>query len=334
MRLSLPTLLLKFAVCTCGLALLLISTALSAQQEYRYKADTLRKQVIAVSGLNLRDAPGAHGRVLTKVPYLDTVTILNDTAYAPVNLDSYEVRTHNYWIKASYGDQTGYLFDAYLYYPTRKVYSFPAADYPAGINTNYQLFTNMGSSDLNYDHFSYEWYGLYDRPGGCSVRSISPSYRFYEGEIEASLEMTVNNSPFPNFFIASRKGLKTGARPGTIIRWEGNLENTQAASDAVCRDYNISSSRPETTGAWASSQELTLTIGNTSQHLNPGARAGSAVYVEAATDIDGDGQTDFIISYDAKGYDSTYIYVLFLSSEARAGELVHPVAMQYIYDGC
>jgi len=79
----------------CILLLLLIVTTLPAQAPY-YEVNSKRNQVIAISGLNLRDAPGAHGRILTKVPFRDQVEILSDSAFAYINDESQNVREQNY----------------------------------------------------------------------------------------------------------------------------------------------------------------------------------------------------------------------------------------------
>lgn len=329
------TLLSRLIVCTCGLALLLLlpATSLWAQTPY-FRVDIKRNRVVAVSGLNLRDAPSLQGRVLTKVPFGGQVRIISDTAFAYANYESPEVRDHNCWFKASYDGHIGYLFDAYLFHPPIENDGYNEGDIPAGMNEDYRLFTNRGSVNLNYDHFGYEWLGLYAGQGNCTLSSIRPSYRYYPGEIEETLEMTVNDGrPLPVFFIAGKKGWKTGVRPGTINLRGGTAEAVQAASMVLCAEYGISV-KPGKGSSWAASHEFTLSIDGKNQVLNPGGRAGDALYVEAATDLDGDGRPDFIISYNADGYDYTVIYALFLSSEAREGELVRPVAVHYVYNGC
>jgi len=331
MRLSL----LALPLPSCGFTFLLalLSTHSFAQPSYRYQADTSRNRVIAVSGLNLRDAPGANGKILAKIPFGEHVKILGDTIFAASNPEPFESRSYNYWVKAEHTGQTGYLYDAYLYRPPVPYDAYTEGDVPSGLNQKYRLFTNRGSANLNYNHFSYKWYGLYASPNSCTLSSITPSYRYYPNDIDESLEMTVNNGRLPVFFIASKKGLNTGSNSGQVNIWNGTSDDMQAASEKMCTEYNISAI-PGNVNDWAASHEFTLTQNGKSQLLNPGGRAGSALYVEAATDLDGDGKTDFIISYNAKGYDYTLIFALFLSSEARAGELVRPVAMQYVYSGC
>jgi len=108
---------------------------------------------------------------------------------------------------------------------------------------------------------------------------------------------------------------------------------SQKAFVTACATYGITV-EPGGQGSWASSNILTLTQGNQTQLLNPGGGAGTALDLEAASDFDGDGKTDLIISFDTAGWDLTVTYALFLSSEARPGELVRPVAVQYSYQGC
>jgi len=108
MKYYLPTLLLILLHCTCGRAQVIWDDI---------RIETSRNTVVATGGLNLRAEPGTHGKIASKLPYGAAVEILETTLYAPdkVNpLDEY--LQPNGWVRVRAGRDTGYLYDAYLYY--------------------------------------------------------------------------------------------------------------------------------------------------------------------------------------------------------------------------
>lgn len=319
------TLLLQLLLCTSG----------RAQSEWgEIRIPSNRNTVVATGGLNLRSAPGTHGKIVVKLPYSTKVEVLEEKLHNPDTVNhKYEWVQPYGWAKVRAGRDTGYLYDAYLYYNVPSPLLSPQDDWPEGINTKYRVITNQGDATENYDVFSYKWYGLYHEAINCNVQYVKPSFSYFAGEVEESLDMVANTEAQPTFFIGSPKTLGTGFRIGWIKPLGSGTEEDQKASETVCAANGIAV-KPVETSYWASANEFTLKVGDVTQHLSPGGRAGAALYLEAAADFDGDGRNDFIISYDIKGWDSSIMYVLFLSSEARPNELVRPVAMHYTYHGC
>ena len=74
--------------------------------------------------------------------------------------------------------------------------------------------------------------------------------------------------------------------------------------------------------------------GDRTQTLTTGPGPGSALFLEATGDFDGDGRPDFILSYHAATDDLMNYYVLWLSSRAKPGELPGPAAPFSEYFGC
>lgn len=325
MKYYLPTLLLILFLCTCG----------RAQSNWQgLTINKNRNTVIATGGLNLRSEPGTGSKVIARLPFGTRVTILETKLYAPDEINRFkEYLQPNGWARVEAGQHTGYVFDAYLYYGMPNPRAATNDTLPKGMNTKYQLITNAGSADGRYDPFAYSWRGIYPRSTGITVNTVKPTFRYFPGEVEESLDMIADGEAQPYFFIGTQKPWPTTVRSGYLITNDNTSDDRALASAAACASFGITVA-PGRPNSWASSVILTLEDGKQNQILNPGGRAGSALYLEAAGDFDGDGKTDFIISFNADGWDYTIIYTLFLSSEARPGELVRPVAMQYSYQGC
>ncbi|NPV01640.1 MAG: SH3 domain-containing protein [Brevinematales bacterium] len=71
--------------------------------------DTLN--VLAISGLNLREKADINGKPIVKVPYAGMLTVLKDTA-KPVVFSFDNIDGH--WVYAEYEGKKGYIFDGYL----------------------------------------------------------------------------------------------------------------------------------------------------------------------------------------------------------------------------
>lgn len=326
---------MKYIVLTL-LSILLLCTSVRAQAVWEdIRIDLRRNTVVATGGLNLRAEPSTKGKIVAKLPFTTEVKILEEALFNPDSVNQFNEWVQPFgWAKVRFGQDVGYLYDAYLYYSAPTTSHPPEDEWPEGINTKYRLITNAGDANKSYDVFSYKWYGLYREATNCNLQYIKPTFSYFAGEVEETLDMIANTKTQPVFFIGSPKTLPTGFRGG----WVGNMNGQTAEaygelSEKACAANGITvESAPP--GSWISSNKFILKVGNITQHLTPGGKAGTAQYLEAVGDFDGDGKTDFIISYDTVDYDSTVTYALFLSSEARPGELVRPVAMQYSYNGC
>lgn len=326
---------MKYLFSTLLLLTLLCTRGRAQNYQGELKISPQRNTVVATGGLNLRAAPGTHGKVVGKLPFGTKVELLSEEIYAPDSLNRWaDHLPPNGWARVRAGDVEGYLYDAYLYFSAPKSDAAETDEtFPAGINTKYQLITPYGSATGAYDPFAHKWFGLFAHKKGVSLSRVKPSFRFLYGEIEDHLRMVADGKRQPSFFVGGPNAWATGKRAGVIIDRRGTAKDWQRDSEAACAAHGISVA-PGNKNSWASASELTLKSGGREQYLNPGGQAGSALYLEAAADLDGDGETDFIISYDVVGWDYSIMYVLFLSSEARPGELVRPVAMQYTYQGC
>lgn len=89
------------------LAFSFATTPLLSQMLFAKKGDVLN--IFAVSGLNLRAEPSITGKVITKIPYAEKVTVIEPSEYN----DPIEDR-QGIWLKVQYKSQSGYLFSGYL----------------------------------------------------------------------------------------------------------------------------------------------------------------------------------------------------------------------------
>ncbi len=96
----------------------------------RYAAND-ELNVLAASGINLRETADANGTKVTNVPYGAKVKVLADelgkTAYSVEEAKDFKIEGH--WVKVDFGGKMGYLFDGFLSKwaaPKNQAYDFGA----------------------------------------------------------------------------------------------------------------------------------------------------------------------------------------------------------------
>jgi len=98
------------------LVLLLFPISIYSQRNY---AIGQKVYCWAVNGLNLREAPSKNSTKILKVPYLSYVSVI-DTIKGDVFVDTlnkdqnYPLIIHGNWLKVSFEDKVGFVFDGYL----------------------------------------------------------------------------------------------------------------------------------------------------------------------------------------------------------------------------
>lgn len=316
-----------------GLLSLISSSLIS--QEFPIKIDTSRNTVIAVSGLSLRSAPSLDADRLSIIPYrkqvrileqksygLDTVTTYHGTYRHNGQQWSYPVKGH--WRKVAYGDEQGYVMDAYLYHGhilKHQSQNLRGIMYP--------------QQDCDYLHLSdYQYFGLYQKENQQEfewrkVQAVS----FYEPEgFDGTFipHMHTLFQPLKNLKFVIRDTTDwTGRKVRGNFYYDDSLaffkvdQATQTLIPQVKQfePFGIQLAPDISFNNWP---EVPLNIQKDSitQRLN----IDQHKYLKPWSmrwygDLDGDGKTDYIIRYG----DHFANDILYLSTHAESGKLVQPV---------
>lgn len=196
--------------------LLLCKATLSAQA-----VDPTLHTVIATSGINLRAAASTSAEVLTAIPFGERVNVFDLCEYSRDTIgkmsDYYRMHGHlqdaaseavveGSWIQVTYGADTGFVFNAYLWHDfgITELYN-----YNTGQPLDYDLiYPGAGCGAILYDPNALNFYGVYGAAEtDLAVRRIEISYRTYDGDFGTSLLLTTEDSQHLRFIIVSRKAL-------------------------------------------------------------------------------------------------------------------------------
>ena len=299
---------------------------LQAQYDPGYY-DIDQNTVIAVNGLKLRTKPSLRGKVIGKIPYGQQVEILQPRHYGHDTLasdyrihyspeQSYEPVLSGYWVKVAHDGQEGYVFSAYLYYhyATEEDYNRKTALLLEGGNCR---------DNLHYRP-DWHWYGLYEEDGVHRLQKVQLDLFAEESELGPFLTVTTNQ-PRPSLFIVGSPRPLAERRlffseymgHGASIYMGGELEEDFLKAAAL----EIVDSEGENMP-----QLIALGSQGERQVLNPEERYfGYPSSLLWYGDLDGDGEMDYLIHY---GEESSQT-VLYLSSKAKAGQLVAPVGVYF-----
>ncbi|MEQ8469864.1 MAG: SH3 domain-containing protein [Marinoscillum sp.] len=273
-------------------------------------------RVIPVNGINLREQPRLNSRVIVSVPFANQVSTTEIVKYDTI-IDS----SNGNWIRAKYKNHSGYLFSGFI-----EDYNYVEG---SSINSSYRLQPEgLIITELSYDP-ELHWYGLYhditsDLYELKSVEVELISYKSTVGGLCANLSIeNPNRSGNPGFFIGSSinltLGLKNTSR-NTLLKCLSKADECTIPFEGI--DYSILLEDSENKNG------LKITNGNDEQLLLSGISKSAFLSLKFAEDIDGDNKLDLILDvYNNTGDGSQGgKYYMFLSSEAKAGNLVELVS--------
>ena len=289
--------------------------------------------VISPDGLRMRHEPSLTADVVGKIPYLGLVSIVDIHNVVKDTLnksEKYIGYSHAYfdknisgdWVKVNYEGNEAYVFSAYL--------SFGVPNWRRPNWTNKDYAINSISKDCIlevHENLEMNWYGVFKKEDGFFMEPVRMSYRILHEENIVS-NCIVNATP--------NKGLSLCF--GTMK--EMNTQRLDISASYIKLEYD-SIYQPKFAKLKASSQqkltdlgldirkakgdgfELILSEGEIQQFL--GYSHCWPDYIYLAGDIDQDGKMDYYVNYIS--HDSLGDAILYLSSEAKEGEIVNAVAI-------
>lgn len=272
--------------------------------------------VIATSGLNLRESPSLEAKVITSIPFLDKVALLQDSVSDReivdiVNFNGFDHNTYTEqiageWVKVKYEDQEGYVFNAYL---MQEYFEEPLKSE----ESQYALsFLGSNCVDNVHRNKNIKWKGVFKNGAGYEIKEVSLEYYMSFEDMGAWYGVTTQSNDSLLFMIgAAEDKFRTGAIEGTYFEY------------GVEFDYSKESSTFENLALTIGENETYLTIKEGNQQQKVDSHDG--LYILWKGDLDGDGKDDYIFSMGEQS-SSTNLY---LSSEAEEGQLVKPVASYY-----
>ncbi|MFK8101585.1 MAG: SH3 domain-containing protein [Saprospiraceae bacterium] len=311
--------------------IMVLSSVFATAQMEETLVDLDRNVVIATSGLNMRNAPSLTANIVGYVPFAANLEIVDDLAYGKDTLSSaytihyetgeaYEANLAGYWVKAKYKNLEGYVFSSYLFYDL--------SEREDSLNEAYILL--FEGTDC-YDNVRYNkdwyWYGLYEEGNRSVLRAVELSFFAEETELGVFLGIATNLDQASVYLIGSENPLPQRVlKNATHVDYSqqffdrenvANLELLEAAGLAIVQ--------PKGENEWGFSLIVKDETG-ARQLLNP---EDSDFYYPSGIDwygdLDGDGKMDYIIHYGEEMSQT----VLYLSSKAKPGALVHPVAAYF-----
>lgn len=283
--------------------------------------------VIAKSGLFLRKSPGRKGEVVTKLPYFSELEVLSTKSFLSEevliegrrNRSNNDVKFRGDWVKVKYKNLEGYVHNAYLIYKR--------GEYARQKKILYQEidFALPGSScSFNFHpNPNLQWYGIYSKESGYERVPIALEYQIWPGNNMTPILTLVDSSDNLLFCFATDYTLGRGPVEGSQ-EYIGLMENY----DANLKELGITYKPIEA----EEGNHYTIHKNGIHQLLNTDQIESEYNYITTIDwvgDIDEDGMQDYVITYGIKGGRT----ILYLSSEAKAEQVVAPVAI-YLRDYC
>jgi len=309
--------------------LAICATQINAQDSNNFYGSRQNK-VIATTGLNLRSAPTLKSEKVGLVPFGKSVNIIGDQHFGKESLGkpykiyhmegtAFEPEVDGYWIKAEYDGIEGYLFSAYLDYDMQEendVFNKDVSILFEGVNC---------VPNFNYNPY-WNWYGLYQENGSMVLKKVKVSF-FRMADDIGGFGVATNVDQPSLFIIGSQKALPKSILEGQYFspyEAKGSLYNFSASGEI--NEELLATTSVEMFMSRSNDLNAILAINNEEgfrQILNPSQlHLAMPMGIVWQGDIDGDGKEDYIIHY---GEESSQT-VLYLSSFAKKGQIVRPVA--------
>lgn len=327
--------------------------------------------VVATSGLRLRATPGQQGKTLAVAPFGAQVTVLqaypdytHTNTFSEMrdtvgelrritfwNNQTQALETRNdlhigYWWKVRYQGKTGYMFSGFL--ALENDMGNPDYPYP---NDQWRLVAPGGTICVSFRpdwRNEWNWYGVFQRKDGTfDLRSVTLTYKVadysdqhgYYDLIPRELMVLAANEPDQPLYLIGKKGAwtkRTNIKGIEAYPVEGKKSAFNAPDNEpypdLLRQFGILVERTEEqspvnqfylTDKSGKRQKLLL-------HYPDNHYQQSPYEVMWVGDLDGDGRYDYIFNVAGE----IGAYMLYLSSQAKKGEVAGLVALLWHWYCC
>ncbi len=288
--------------------------------------DINQNVVISPNGLSIRSQPDLKSKKLGFIPFGKKVKIEETKSYGWDTIGKYEYTWGDYsitghWVKAKYKNINGFVFSAYLYnIPDNRDYE---SEMRKKLNIDFALFYPGIDCFVNINlQSNMNWYGVYKEDGIYHLKKTDIGfYRIYSDILEFGITTSDNQSL--QFIIGSKKTFKEKILEGK--EWERFSNSFYQKKQQDLEELEIYGIEIEQQGHQYGFS-IKLNQGSKSQILNPKEMEIShTMSIQWAGDLDDDGQLDFIFHFGEKSGQT----ILYLSSEAKDGGIVKPVAAYF-----
>lgn len=297
------------------------NSSFSQNDNPSFEIKTTNYTVISTNGVNLRDTPSLKGNKISSIPFGEIVKVIDNQSYGidtigskifycNVDSSSCPIPIIGNWVKVSFNNKIGFLYDAYIYEYTDYIHR--SISNTSNFNKDFVLLFHGSWCNYNYWYDSnLNWYGMYSKNSKFYLKKIDVS--FYRDRVNELTDMGISSNENKNllFIIGSKNELKTDLRNGMYSRsfFSNNFNNFAEL------DYSMEENKPI----------LELNIGKKAQKMNE--IDDYTLYPSGVIwkgDIDGDNKNDYIIHYGEKEGRS----ILYLSTRLN-NELIKPVSIFY-----
>ena len=284
--------------------------------------------VIANGGLNLRSEPNVNSKKIANIPFGSTVNYISDKAF---KTDSILIRHSNdqneylqgSWVNVEYKNMKGYVLDIFLTWQPEIKERFVEK-----YNNDFVLlFPGCDCNSKNfYDPNGWQWFGYFKQgEDKYKVEEIKISY-YRDDDCNLTLASKSENL---SFIIGSKKRnlLNQEIVQGNHLYLLSD-EPDSPLMKSQTKNLSIELIKNQDKNEWKPN-ELYLVNGNKRQLLNK-PEYDYAYKIKFVGDLDGDSKNDFIIHYG----DKVSVFVLYLTSQAKEGNLIENVAMYFTWYCC
>jgi len=286
--------------------------------------------VISNKGLNLRKSPTKEADIVRRISFLDSVNVLANSTSYPDTTGSCEFYAQdgqhyrNYirgkWIKVSYKGAEGWAFDAYLTKLSKK----KSRDYP-NLNESFGFsFVGSDCSSNIHDNQNIQWKGVFENKGKYYMKNIEVTYFQTPGLYDYDICTTAQDNEGLLFIVGADSDVfAEGEITGTYYdtgkgKIQGQASTTPYDEEILTNFDFLKIKRLDTDRT-----KLILAVGQLTQEFETDAISKGPESLIWKGDLDKDGKEDYIIAY---GFKSSAT-ILYLSSQAKEGEIVKPVAV-------
>ncbi len=328
-------------------ALSLAAWSITAQQETAYdiyhewRADGLPQKsvVIALSGVKLRATPGFDGKVLTIIPFRETVLRKNPKIPDSVDFIFTPDSIPGHWEEVEWRGKPGFIFNAFLGQGILKM----TDDY-------YLLLEGRGQWENGYKaSLSYHYYGLFINSDTSlfTLKKVIPTFYHRYDEAGPSEQIRLEDKQHTLFIVAvktpvfSEGSVKTFLFNKPLFAYTGRPAGPRGTQlyqtlelDIPETSLQIKSHRLPDQTVQQPGFEVWLQDKNNNKRQRlceniPGIEDSRLLW---CGDIDRDGAADFLL-YSRFDPEKDMGIALFLSGQASDGQLLREVAVFNIGDG-